>query len=154
MPSASGGFFRAPEPPHISQGLPRSPDGPLRLDPARLTRDLWVPPSSPSCLPAEPERRPDPGSGWSSSAGGWAQGRQHCPARAVHALKSLPQGLALGPSRVGKQRWGVWCVGKPLRPGLLWGPLGEESVPEPEDGGVPPRPEEKVGRARVSKLRH
>lgn len=107
-------------------------------------------------LQFDPQRRPDPGSGWSPSAEGCAQGLKDWPAwptRAVHALKTLPQGLALGPSLVEKQRLGVWCVGKPLQPGLLWGPLGEESVSEPKDEGVRPR-QEKVCKARVSNLCH
>lgn len=98
-------------------------------------------------LQLDPEPRPDPGSGWSPSAEGRAQGlrdRPAWPTRAVHALKTLPQGLALGPSLVEKQRLGVWCVGKPLQPGLLWGPLGEEAASEQKDEGVRPRQEEDV----------
>lgn len=98
-------------------------------------------------LQFDPQRRPDPGSGWSPSAEGCAQDLKDWPAwptRAVHALKTLPQGLALGPSLVEKQRLGVWCVGKPLQPGLLWGPLGEESVSEQKDEGVRPRQEKDV----------
>lgn len=44
------------------------------------------------------------------------------------ALKSLPRGLAVGPSLAQEQRLGVWCVGEPLQPGLHWGPLEEKSV--------------------------
>ncbi|KAB0405188.1 hypothetical protein E2I00_012421, partial [Balaenoptera physalus] len=35
-----------------------------------------------------------------------------------------------------EQRLGVWCVGEPLQPGLLWGPLEEESVSEQKGHGV------------------
>ncbi|XP_045871190.1 zinc finger protein 408 isoform X1 [Meles meles] len=62
------------------------------------------------------------------------------PTRAVLALKSLPRGLALGPSLAQELRLGVWCVGAPLQPGLLWGPLEEEQKGEE----VKPRQEEDV----------
>ncbi|XP_013849820.1 zinc finger protein 408 isoform X1 [Sus scrofa] len=78
-----------------------------------------------------PGPRLDPDSGWSPSGEGCAQGPKDFPARptrAILALKSLPRGLALGPSLTEEQRLGVWCVGEPLQPGLLWGPLEEESV--------------------------
>ncbi|XP_054443036.1 zinc finger protein 408 isoform X2 [Pteronotus mesoamericanus] len=89
-----------------------------------------------------PEPSLDPGSGWGPSGEGCAQGLKDFPpwpTRAVHALKSLPRGLALGPSLVEKQRLGVWCVGEPLRPGVLWGPLEEESDSEQKGEGVKPR---------------
>ncbi|XP_004683622.1 PREDICTED: zinc finger protein 408 [Condylura cristata] len=76
---------------------------------------------------------PDPlqgqDSGWSPSGDGGAQNLEDFPPgppRAVLALKSLPRGLALGPSLAKKRRLGVWCVGEPLQPGLLWGPLEDE----------------------------
>lgn len=103
-----------------------------------------------------PEPRLDPGSGWSPSGEGCAQGLKDFPpwpTRAVHALKSLPRGLALGPSLAEEQRLGVWCVGEPLQPGLLWGPLEEEPVSEQKGEGVKPR-QEKVLRDRASPLRH
>lgn len=37
---------------------------------------------------------------------------------------------------------GVWCVGEPLPPGLLWGPLEEESVSEQKANGVEPKRKE------------
>lgn len=61
--------------------------------------------------------------------------------------------MALGPSLTEEQRLGVWCVGEPLEPGLLWGPLEEESVSEQKDEVVKPR-QEKVWRDRVSSLYH
>ncbi|XP_012656843.1 zinc finger protein 408 [Otolemur garnettii] len=82
--------------------------------------------------------------GWSSSGGGCAQALKDFlpgPTRAVLALKSLPPGLALGPSVAKEQGLGVWCVGEALKPGLLWGPLEEESVSE-KDEGVKPQQEE------------
>lgn len=83
--------------------------------------------------------------GWIPSGQGCAQGLKDFPpepTRAVLALQSLPRGLALGPSFAEEQRLGVWCVGEPLQPGLLWGPLEEESVPEQKDEGVKPRRKE------------
>ncbi|ELK16081.1 zinc finger protein 408 [Pteropus alecto] len=94
-----------------------------------------------------PKPRLDPGSGWSPSGEGCAQGLKDFPpwpTRAVHALKSLPRGLALGPSLAEEQRLGVWCVAEPLQPGLLWGPLEEESVSEQKDEVVKPRQEKDV----------
>ncbi|CAK7308322.1 Zinc finger protein 408 [Vulpes lagopus] len=85
--------------------------------------------------------------GWIPSGQGCAQGLKDFPpepTRAVLALQSLPRGLALGPSFAEEQRLGVWCVGEPLQPGLLWGPLEEESVPEQKDEGVKPRRKEDV----------
>ncbi|EFB16061.1 hypothetical protein PANDA_010582, partial [Ailuropoda melanoleuca] len=98
-------------------------------------------------LPAASDARLSPDLGWSPSGQGCAQGLRDFPpgpTRAVLALKSLPRGLALGPSLAEEQRLGVWCVGEPLQPGLLWGPLEEESVSEPKDKGVKPRQEEDV----------
>ena len=37
---------------------------------------------------------------------------------------------------------GVWCVGEPLQPGLLWGPLEEGSVSEQKGNGVEPKRKE------------
>ncbi|XP_026367774.2 zinc finger protein 408 [Ursus americanus] len=94
-----------------------------------------------------PDARLGPDLGWSPSGQGCAQGLRDFPpgpTRAVLALKSLPRGLALGPSLAEEQRLGVWCVGEPLQPGLLWGPLEEESDSEPKDKGVKPRQEEDV----------
>lgn len=50
--------------------------------------------------------------------------------------------MALGPSLTAEQRLGVWCVGEPLPPGLLWGPLEEESVSEQKANGVEPKRKE------------
>ncbi|XP_008841775.1 zinc finger protein 408 [Nannospalax galili] len=87
-------------------------------------------------LPLEPRLGPD--SGWSPSEEGYARGLQDFPpglSPAILALKSLPPGLAIGPSSTREQRLGVWCVGEPLRPGLHWGPLEEESgMQEKGDG--------------------
>uniref|UniRef100_A0A2K5EWM9 Zinc finger protein 408 n=1 Tax=Aotus nancymaae TaxID=37293 RepID=A0A2K5EWM9_AOTNA len=83
--------------------------------------------------------------GWNPSGEGCAPSLKDVPprpSRALFALKSLPRGLALGPSRAREQRLGVWCVGEPLQPGLFWGPLEEESVSEEKGKGVKPRPEE------------
>ncbi|KAM4846298.1 zinc finger protein 408 [Thomomys bottae] len=93
-------------------------------------------------LPPEPPLGPK--SGWSSSKEGCAQDSKHFPpgqCPAVLALKSLPGGLAVGPSPGKKQRLSVWCVGEPLQPGLHWGPLEEKSVSE-KDQGVKPSQEE------------
>ena len=110
-----------------------------------------------SDLPAAPEPSPDPGSGWSPSGEGCAQGLKDFPpwpTQAVHALKSLPRGLALGPSLMEKQRLGVWCVGEPLLPGVLWGPLEEEeSVSEQKGKRLKPR-QKKVWRDRVANLHY
>lgn len=98
-------------------------------------------------LQVAPGPRLNPGSGWSPSGEGCAQGLKDFPpwpTRAVHALKSLPRGLALGPSLAEEQRLGVWCVGEPLQPGLLWGPLEDESVSERKGEGVKPRQEKDV----------
>nr|XP_035960873.1 zinc finger protein 408 [Halichoerus grypus] len=94
-----------------------------------------------------PDPRLGPDLGWIPSGQGCAQGLKDFPpgpTRAVLALKSLPRGLALGPSLAEEQRLGVWCVGEALQPGLLWGPLEEESVLEQKDEGVKPRQEEDV----------
>ncbi|KAM6160876.1 zinc finger protein 408 [Erethizon dorsatum] len=91
----------------------------------------------------EPRLHPDPG--WSLSGEGRARGRGDsapAPSRAVLALNSLPQGLALGPSLARTQSLGVWCVGEPLQPGLHWGPLQENSASGEKDEGVKPRLEE------------
>ncbi|XP_074853710.1 zinc finger protein 408 [Carettochelys insculpta] len=42
------------------------------------------------------------------------------------ALRSLPPGLALGPSLAREPGMGVWCVGRGLSPGALFGPRAEE----------------------------
>lgn len=114
-------------------------------------------PSLPSDIPAAPEPSLDPGSGWSPSGEGRARDLKDSPPwpiRAILALKSLPRGLALGPSLMEKQRLGVWCVGEPLQPGVLWGPLEEEdSVSEQKGEGVKPR-QKKVWRDRVADLHH
>ncbi|XP_036716627.1 zinc finger protein 408 [Balaenoptera musculus] len=86
-----------------------------------------------------PDPRLGPDSGWSPSREGCTQELKDFspgPTRAILALKSLPRGLALGPSLIKEQRLGVWCVGEPLQPGLLWGPLEEESVSEQKGHGV------------------
>ncbi|MBZ3882276.1 Zinc finger protein 408 [Sciurus carolinensis] len=79
-----------------------------------------------------PEPSLDPESGWRPSGENCAQCHKDYPSwpsKAILALKSLPWGLAVGPSLAKEQRLGVWCVGEPLQPGLHWGPL-EESVSE------------------------
>ncbi|KAF3822044.1 hypothetical protein GH733_007418 [Mirounga leonina] len=94
-----------------------------------------------------PDPRLGPDLGWIPSGQGCVQGLKDFPpgaTRAFLALKSLPRGLALGPSLAEEQRLGVWCVGEALQPGLLWGPLEEESVSEQKDEGVKPRQEEDV----------
>ncbi|XP_032216394.1 zinc finger protein 408 [Mustela erminea] len=96
-------------------------------------------------LQLAPDPRPD--SRWIPSGQGCARGLKDFPpgpTRAVLALKSLPRGLALGPSLAVELRLGVWCVGAPLQPGLLWGPLEEESVSEQKGEEVKPRQEEDV----------
>ncbi|XP_032700636.1 zinc finger protein 408 [Lontra canadensis] len=92
-----------------------------------------------------PDPRPD--LRWIPSGQGCARGLRDFPpglTRAVLALKSLPRGLALGPSLAEELRLGVWCVGAALQPGLLWGPLEEESVSEQKGEEVKPRQEEDV----------
>ncbi|XP_036040907.1 zinc finger protein 408 [Onychomys torridus] len=84
-------------------------------------------------LPLPPEPRLGQDSGWSPSAEGFAQGlKDFLPGTnpAILALKSLPQGLAVGPSRARKQHLGVWCVGELLQLGLHWGPLEVDSTLE------------------------
>ncbi|XP_027966988.1 zinc finger protein 408 isoform X1 [Eumetopias jubatus] len=98
-------------------------------------------------LQLAPDPRLGPDLGWIPPGQGCAQGLKDFPpgpTRAVLALKSLPRGLALGPSVAEEQRLGVWCVGEALQPGLLWGPLEEESVSEQKDEGAKPRQEEDV----------
>ncbi|XP_037694819.1 zinc finger protein 408 [Choloepus didactylus] len=76
-----------------------------------------------------PKPRLGPDSGWSPPGEGCAQGLKDFPlgpAGAVFVLKNLPRGLALGPSLAVEQRLGIWCVGEPLQPGQLWGPLEEK----------------------------
>lgn len=92
---------------------------------------------------------PRPDSRWIPSGQGCARGLKDFPpgpTRAVLALKSLPRGLALGPSLAEELRLGVWCVGAPLQPGLHWGPLEEESVSELKGEEVKP-PQEEFGAA-------
>lgn len=60
------------------------------------------------------------------------------PTQAVLPLKSLPRGLALGPSLAEEQRLGIWCIGEPLQPGLLWRPLEEKAVSEQKGKGAKP----------------
>lgn len=96
-------------------------------------------------LQLAPDPRLGPDSGWSPPSEGCAPGLKDVPpgpTRAILALKSLPRGLALGPSLTAEQRLGVWCVGEPLPPGLLWGPLEEESVSEQKANGVEPKRKE------------
>ncbi|XP_004457976.2 zinc finger protein 408 [Dasypus novemcinctus] len=92
-----------------------------------------------------PEPRLGLDTGWSLSEEGCTQTLEDCPlgpAGAIFALKNLPRGLALGPSLAVEQRLGIWCVGEPLQPGLLWGPLEEESVSEEKVEGAKYREEE------------
>ncbi|XP_069888535.1 zinc finger protein 408 isoform X1 [Dipodomys merriami] len=92
-----------------------------------------------------PETRLDPDSKWSSSREGGARDPKQFPpgpSPAVLALKSLPWGLAVGPSRAREQLLGVWCVGEPLQPGLHSGPLEEESVSEKDQGAKPSQEED------------
>lgn len=69
--------------------------------------------------------------------------------RAILALRSLPQGLALGPSRARKHHLGVWCVGEHLQLGLHWGPLEVDTGLEEKGEGVKP-PHEEVLKNRTS----
>ncbi|XP_014446818.1 zinc finger protein 408 isoform X2 [Tupaia chinensis] len=92
-----------------------------------------------------PEARQGTDSEWSPSGEGCAPDPKDVvfqSPRAILAVKSLPRGLALGPSFVEEQRLGVWCVGEPLQPGLLWGPLEEESVSEKGERVEPPQEED------------
>lgn len=100
-----------------------------------------------NALQLAPEPRLGLDLGWNPSGEGCTQGLKDVPpgpTRAILALKSLPRGLALGPSLAKEQRLGVWCVGEPLQPGLLWGPLEEESVSKEKGEGVKPRQEENL----------
>ncbi|XP_007944743.1 zinc finger protein 408 [Orycteropus afer afer] len=95
--------------------------------------------------PLAPEPRPSPHSAWTPSGEGCAQSLKDFPpesARAILALKNLPQGLALGPSLAKEQRLGIWCVGEPLQQGLQWGPLEENFVSEEKGEEVETRQEE------------
>ncbi|XP_034625421.1 zinc finger protein 408 [Trachemys scripta elegans] len=47
------------------------------------------------------------------------------PGASCGALRSLPPGLALGPSLAQEPGMGVWCVGRALPPGALFGPRAE-----------------------------
>uniref|UniRef100_A0A674HZA3 Uncharacterized protein n=1 Tax=Terrapene triunguis TaxID=2587831 RepID=A0A674HZA3_9SAUR len=47
------------------------------------------------------------------------------PGASCGALRSLPPGLALGPSLAQEPGMGVWCVGRALSPGALFGPRAE-----------------------------
>ncbi|OWK17743.1 ZNF408 [Cervus elaphus hippelaphus] len=90
-------------------------------------------------LQLAPDPRLGPDSGWSLPREDCAPGLKDVPpgqTRAILALKNLPRGLALGPSLTAEQRLGVWCVGEPLQPGLLWGPLEEESVSKQKENGA------------------
>ncbi|XP_029812531.1 zinc finger protein 408 [Suricata suricatta] len=98
-------------------------------------------------LQCAPDARLGPDLGWIPSGQGCAPGLKDFPpgpTRAFLALKSLPRGLALGPSLAEEHCLGVWCVGESLQPGQLWGPLEEESVPERKEEGVKPRQKEDV----------
>ncbi|XP_043438324.1 zinc finger protein 408 [Prionailurus bengalensis] len=99
-------------------------------------------------LQCAPDPRLGPELGWIPSGQGFARGLKDFPpgpTRAFLALKSLPRGLALGPSSLAEEPClGVWCVGEPLQPGLLWGPLEEESVSKQKEEGVKLRLEEDV----------
>ncbi|XP_051477694.1 zinc finger protein 408 [Apus apus] len=66
-----------------------------------------------------------PGGG-AAPAGGSGPGPGGLPRAPCPALRSLPPGLALGPSLSGlsAQAVGVWCVGRALPAGLLLGPPG------------------------------
>ncbi|XP_072825980.1 zinc finger protein 408 isoform X1 [Vicugna pacos] len=86
-------------------------------------------------------------SGWSPSGEGCAQGLKDLPpgtTRAILSLKSLPRGLALGPSLAVERCFGIWCVGESLQPGLLWGPLEEEYASGQKGDGVKTKQEEDV----------
>ncbi|CAH6788228.1 zinc finger protein 408 [Phodopus roborovskii] len=88
-------------------------------------------------LPPKPSLGQD--SGWSPFGKGFARGLKDFPpgmSPAILALKTLPQGLAVGPSSARKQHLGVWCVGEPLQLGLHWGPLEVDSVLEKKGQGV------------------
>ncbi|EGW03932.1 zinc finger protein 408 [Cricetulus griseus] len=92
-------------------------------------------------LPLPPKPSLGQESGWSLSGGGFAQGLKDFPpgsSPVILALKTLPQGLALGPSSARKQHLGVWCVGEPLQLGLHWGPLEVDSFSEEKGEGVKP----------------
>lgn len=122
----------------------------LRLFPTPRPRGPLL--SLPSHLPAAPEPRLGQDSGWSPSGEGFAQGLKDLPPgtrRAILALRSLPQGLALGPSCARKHHLGVWCVGEPLQLGLHWGPLEVDSGLEEKGEGVKP-PHEEVLKNRTS----
>ncbi|XP_007519134.2 LOW QUALITY PROTEIN: zinc finger protein 408 [Erinaceus europaeus] len=98
-------------------------------------------------LAPEPHLDRDPG--WSPSGEGCAGSSKDFPigpTLTTFALKSLPRGLALGPSLVEEQRLGIWCVGEPLQPGLLWGPLQEESVSQSQCEIVKPQKEQDISR--------
>uniref|UniRef100_A0A8C8REC3 Zinc finger protein 408 n=1 Tax=Pelusios castaneus TaxID=367368 RepID=A0A8C8REC3_9SAUR len=56
-------------------------------------------------------------------AAGWSRDQPGAP---CGALRSLPPGLALGPSLAQEPGMGVWCVGRALPPGALLGPGAEE----------------------------
>lgn len=166
-------LIRALEPPQTFPGPPWSPYISLRLlRPSwtsvfsltfRRPTTSWAASSLSFSVPAAPDPRLGPDSGWSPSREGCAQGLKDLspgPTRAILALKSLPRGLALGPSLIKEQCLGVWCVGEPLQPGLLWGPLEEvlwgpleeESVSEQKGHGVKTKQKE-VLRDRALRLR-
>lgn len=56
---------------------------------------------------------------------GGGPGSREPPDAACPALRSLPPGLALGPSLSRERGTGVWCVGWALPAGTLLGPPGE-----------------------------
>ncbi|KAG6937993.1 zinc finger protein 408, partial [Chelydra serpentina] len=72
------------------------------------------------CVPAGREQRPVRG----------PPGRiRHPPAQpgaSCGALRSLPPGLALGPSFAQQPGMGIWSVGRALQPGALFGPRAKE----------------------------
>ncbi|XP_043828131.1 zinc finger protein 408 [Dromiciops gliroides] len=117
----------------------RNPSGERKF-PGGASRAALTSPPPEAGLPG----REDPGAAAEVSAGpGMEAPRAHpgpptplpaaepdpeAPPAAALALRSLPRGLALGPSGARRRRLGVWCVGAALRPGLLWGPLEERGT--------------------------
>ncbi|XP_027687667.2 zinc finger protein 408 [Chelonia mydas] len=74
------------------------------------------------CLPAGREQRPVRGHP------GRIRDPPAQPGASCGALRSLPPGLALGPSLAQEPGMGVWCVGRALPPGALLGPRPEEEL--------------------------
>uniref|UniRef100_A0A8C3HFR4 Zinc finger protein 408 n=1 Tax=Chrysemys picta bellii TaxID=8478 RepID=A0A8C3HFR4_CHRPI len=71
------------------------------------------------CLPAGREQRPVRGHP------GRIRDPPAQPGASCGVLRSLPPGLALGPSLAQEPGMGVWCVGRALPPGALFGPRAE-----------------------------